>query len=39
MVTPGALHPINQTPRPCAGLELQYVIVVVVVREFAIISP
>merc|ERR1711963_6984 len=33
MEAPGAHHPINQTPCPCAGLELQHLIV-----EFTIIS-
>ena len=38
MVISGAHHPINQTPRPCAGPELQDVIHVIVVRVVAIHS-
>ena len=38
MVVPSVNHPINQTPRPCAGLKLQDLIQVVVVRGVAIHS-
>ena len=39
MYVSGAHHPINQTPRPCAWLKLQdLIVVVVVVRVVAIHS-